>query len=139
MICKIDETDQMILCELRDNSKRPIRELAKKLHMHPNTVLQRIKKLEKEGIIRKYVAELDYKKMGYDIHVIVMIKVRKGRAGDKEQLNDITHIPQVQSLHAVTGAYDLIATVRVRNRDELLEVLRRIHDQIGRASCRERV
>ena len=121
-----DSTDLAILRELRKDCKRPVRELAKKLKIHPNTLLQRIKKLEKEKIIVKYMAEVDYHKIGYDLHAIIMGKVRKGRAGDPDQLSDLSAIPEVQSLYAATGAYDIIAVVKVKNRDQLVDVVRRI-------------
>jgi DNA-binding Lrp family transcriptional regulator len=121
-----DSTDLAILRELRDDCKRPVRELAKKLKIHPNTLLQRIKKLEKEKIIVKYMAEVDYHKIGYDLHAIIMGKVRKGRAGDPEQLADLTAIPEIQSLYAATGVYDIVALVKVKNRDQLVEVVRKI-------------
>ena len=121
-----DATDLEILREIRKDCKRPVRELAKKLKIHPNTLLQRIKKLEKEKTIIKYMAEIDYHKLGYDLHAIIMGKVRKGRAGDPEQLSDLSAIPEVQSLYAVTGNYDIIVLVRVKNRDQLVEVIRRI-------------
>ncbi len=123
---KLDDTDLMILRELRENCKRPVRELAKELRIHPNTLIQRIKKLEKQKVIIRYTAEVDFRKLGYDLHAIIMGEVRKGRAGDQEQLNEITKMPQVQYLYAVTGAYDIIASVRVRNRDELVSVLGKI-------------
>jgi len=121
-----DATDLEILREIRKDCKRPVRELAKKLKIHPNTLLQRIKKLEKEKTIIKYMAEIDYHKLGYDLHAMIMGKVRKGRAGDPEQLADLSAIPEVQSLYAVTGNYDIIALVRVKNRDQLVEVIRKI-------------
>jgi len=123
---KLDSIDRMILSELRKNCKRPVRELAKELRVHPNTLLQRIKKLEKEKVIVGYMAEIDYRKLGYDLHAIVMGKVRKGRAGDPEQLADLSSIPEVQSLYAVTGAYDIIMVVKVKNRDGLVDVIRKI-------------
>ncbi len=121
-----DSIDLEILRELRNNCKQPVRELAKKLDVHPNTILQRIKKLEKEKVIIKYLAEVDYRKLDYDLHAVIMGKVRKGRAGDPEQLADLSAIPQVQSLYAVTGAYDIFLVVRVKDRDQLTEVIRKI-------------
>ena len=90
-----DEKDLAILRELRNDCKRSVREMAKKLAIHPNTILQRIKKLEKEKVIIKYMAEIDYRKLDYDLHALIMGKVRKGRAGDPEQLADLSAIPEV--------------------------------------------
>jgi Lrp/AsnC family leucine-responsive transcriptional regulator len=123
---KYDNIDLMILNELRENCKKPVKEIARKLHIHPNTLLMRVKKLEKEKVIVKYQAEIDYRKLGYELHVIVMVRVRKGRAGDPEQLADLSSIPEIQALYACTGMYDVIAVARVKDRDELVKVLRKI-------------
>jgi len=123
---KYDNMDLLILKELREDCKKPVREIAKKLRIHPNTVLMRIKRLEQEKVIVKYQAEIDYRKVGYELHVIMMIKVRKGRAGDPEQLSDLSSIPEVQALYACTGAYDVIAVARVKDRDELVNLTRKV-------------
>ncbi|MFH1394322.1 MAG: Lrp/AsnC family transcriptional regulator [Candidatus Micrarchaeota archaeon] len=123
---KIDQTDIEILSELVDNAKTPTKELARKLGIHPNTLLQRIKRLEKEEVIKKYMAKIDYSKVGYDLHVILMMRVRKGRAGDLEQLKDLLKIKEIETLYATTGMWDLIGSVRVKNRQHLLDVIQRI-------------
>jgi DNA-binding Lrp family transcriptional regulator len=123
-----DHIDMEIIHELRDNCKRSIREFAKKLGIHPNTLLQRIKKLEKEKVILKYTAEIDYFKLGYDIHAVVLGEARKGRAGDPEQLAQLSAIPEIQSLYACTGLYDIIAVIKVKDRDQLVKVLQKIGD-----------
>ena len=123
---KIDTVDLMILKELRKDCKRPMRELAQKLRMHPNTLLQRIKRLEKSKIVRRYHADIDYKALGYDMHSVVMIKIRKSGLEDKDLLKDVAAMPEVVSLYAVTGGADVIATVKAKNRDDLVRVLRAI-------------
>lgn len=129
MKAKIDAIDLMILKELRDNSKRSMRELAQKLRVHPNTLLQRIKKLEKSKIIKKYHAEVDYKALGYDMHAVVMIKIRRRGLEDENLLKDVAILPEVQSLYAVTGGADVIAIVKAKNRDDLVRLLKRIQSE----------
>jgi len=126
---KVDTMDLMILRELRDDCKRPMRELAQKLRMHPNTLLQRIKRLEKSKIIRKYHADIDYKELGYDMHAIVTIRIKKSGLEDEKLLNDVAKLPEIQSLYAVTGGADCIAVVKAKNRDDLVRVLRTIQTE----------
>ena len=126
---KVDTVDLMILRELRDDCKRPMRELAQKLRMHPNTLLQRIKRLEKSQIIRRYHADIDYKALGYDMHAVVMIKIKKSGLEDENLLEDVANLPEVQSLYAVTGGADCIAIVKSKNRDDLVRVLRVIQTE----------
>lgn len=126
---KIDTVDLMILRELRNDCKRPMRELAQKLRMHPNTLLQRIKRLEKSKIIQKYHAEVDYKALGYDMHSIVMIRIKKSGLEDEGLLKDVATLPEVQSLYAVTGGADVIAIVKAKNRDDLVRILKTIQSE----------
>jgi Lrp/AsnC family transcriptional regulator for asnA, asnC and gidA len=126
---KIDTIDLLILKELRNDCKRPVRILAQKLKMHPNTLLQRIKRLEKAKIIRKYHADVDYKVLGYDMHAIVMIKIRKSGLEDDNLLKDLVGLPELQALYAVTGGADCIAIIKAKNRDDLVRVLRIIQTQ----------
>jgi DNA-binding Lrp family transcriptional regulator len=126
---KVDAVDLMILRELRSDCKRPMRELANKLRMHPNTLLQRIKRLEKSKIIRKYHADIDYKSLGYDMHAVVMIKIKKSGLEDENLLVDVAKLPEVVSLFAVTGVSDCIAIVKAKNRDDLVRILKAIQSQ----------
>ena len=126
MTNKLDETDLVILKELRADCKRPMRELSHKLHMHPNTLLQRIKKLEKTKIIRKYYADVDYKALGYDMHAVVTIKIRKSGLENPNLLKEVAGLPEVESLYAVAGSADCIAVVKAKNRDDLVRVLQTI-------------
>lgn len=126
---KVDDTDLLILKELREDCKRPVRELAQTLRMHPNTLLQRIKRLEKTGIIRRYHADVDYKALGYDMHAIVTIRIKKSGLEDEKLLNEVAHVPEVQSLYAVTGSNDCIAVIKAKNRDDLVRILRVIQTQ----------
>jgi len=126
---KVDTVDLLILRELRDDCKRPMRELAQKLRMHPNTLLQRIKRLEKTKLIRRYHADIDFKELGFDMHAIVMIKIRKSGLQEDNLLKSVANLPEVQSLYAVTGGADCIAIVKARNRDDLVRILQIIQTQ----------
>ena len=121
----LDYLDFSILSYLRQNSKMPIKKMAKELDIHPNTLIQRIKKMEKNSVIKKYAACVDYSKTGYDLHVIVMLKVRKGAAG-LSQLSELTKIKELKSVYATTGLWDAITICVVKNRQHLLDVIERI-------------
>jgi Lrp/AsnC family transcriptional regulator for asnA, asnC and gidA len=126
---KVDTVDLLILRELRDDCKRPMRELAQKLRMHPNTLLQRIKRLEKSKIVRRYHADIDFKALGYDMHAVVMIRIKKSGLEEEKLLNNVAALPEVQSLYAVTGGADCIAIVKAKNRDDLVRILKIIQTE----------
>lgn len=120
---KIAGMDLDILRELRENCDRPVRELAHKLKMHPNTLLQHIKKLETSKVILKYTAEIDYTKLGYDLQAVIMIKVGKEVRSKWEILEEMRAFKDVVALYAITGGYDLMAIVKTKNRKTLTDLL----------------
>ncbi|MBU0590603.1 Lrp/AsnC family transcriptional regulator [Candidatus Micrarchaeota archaeon] len=123
---KIDTIDLMILRELRNDCKRPMRELAQKLKMHPNTLLQRIKKLESSKFIRGYQADIDYSAVGYDIQGVIIMKVKSSQLENEEVLNDLAKLPEIVALYSVTGGIDCMAIFKVRTRESLLVLLKHI-------------
>lgn len=131
MIRDVDELDILILKELRKNCKKSLRELAKELGTHPNTVLQRIKKLEKDGVIIKYVAEVDYSKVGHDMHAIIRMKVNKDAHNHRrwDIFNELKAFKDITALYAITGTYDMLAVVKTRNRDSLTELITALNDK----------
>lgn len=121
---KFDKLDLMILNELRENCKQSIRQLAKKLGTHPNTLMQRIKNLENEKIIIKYSAQINFKKIGYDLHTLIWIKVTKDARSGWDVLDDLKKVSALASCYAVTGVYDILAIARTKNRDELTKLIK---------------
>ncbi len=127
----IDIVDVSILRELKNDCKQSYRTLATKLGVHPNTLMQRIKKLEKEKVIIGYHADIDYRKLGYDYHGVSMIRTKKSKITESMwEFDDIKKIPELEALYTVTGQYDAIAVIRVKNREQLVEVLKRMQQNL---------
>ncbi|HLC38102.1 MAG TPA: AsnC family transcriptional regulator, partial [Candidatus Norongarragalinales archaeon] len=61
---KLDELDEKLVWELSGNSRRSLREIAKKLGSSTSTVAQRVRRLEQEKIVKRYGADLDWEKLG---------------------------------------------------------------------------
>jgi DNA-binding Lrp family transcriptional regulator len=123
---RIDGTDMSILKELRKDCKQPLKALAGKLKIHPNTLMQRVKRLEKLKVIRGYQADIDYEKLGYDMHAIAMIKIRRRGLEKKALLEHVLGLPELEGLYAVTGAADCMAVVKAKGRNDLLRVLKEV-------------
>jgi DNA-binding Lrp family transcriptional regulator len=131
---KYDDLDIAILRELRDHANLPYREIAKRLKAHPNTVMMRIKRLEKAGVIRKYSADIDYSKFGLKMRAVIMMKTRGVnvlKVEKNNQVNRILKIPQLIAFYGVTGPYDAVAFVEVKDIEELTEVIAKIQDTPG--------
>jgi len=121
----LDKTDKRIVAALVENSKVMSKELSRKLRIHPNTLLQRLKKLEKEGVIKGYTAVVDYKKVEHLMQVMVSLKIEMIK-GWEEHLRPLSRLPEVEAFLLITGEYDVIAIVRVRDELHLANLLRRM-------------
>lgn len=126
-----DDLDIGILRELREDAKVSYKKLAEKLKTHPNTLMQRIKRLEKDGVIRKYSVDIDYQKLGLEFKAIILMRTRNVNVTTAKEFRDITKMPQVISLYGTAGQYDAIAMVEVRSIKELTEVVGRIQNTPG--------
>jgi Lrp/AsnC family transcriptional regulator, regulator for asnA, asnC and gidA len=101
---ELDKTDQNIIYELSINSRISLRELALKLNVSFVTAMNRIKKLEKQKIIKGYYAKIDFEKCGYDVKVLIEVRIAKGKLFELE--NKIAKSPNVFAVYDTTGEYD---------------------------------
>ncbi len=124
-----DELDEKIILALESNSRVSFRELAKTLGSSTSTVALRVKRMESSGIIRRYAADLDREKLGFDLTALIEITIR-GQPLLKVQAQ-IARLPQVVSVWDITGHFDSIVLVRVRNRRELSATVKKILDVDG--------
>ena len=121
---RLDETDVKILKTLLSDARLSSRRIAKRCGVSIGTVLSRIKKMEKEGIIRGYSALVDHEKLGYELTVVSEITVSKGRLLEME--NQIARLPDVCCVYDVTGLIDAIIIAKFKNREELSKFTKRL-------------
>lgn len=120
----IDEKDLVILDSLKENSKLTTQQISKKTRIAVTTVHNRIKKLEKLGIIEGYGLKLDHKKLGYGITAYILISVSynlpSGRKVEQFDIcNKIKVLDGVESVNIVAGVSDIVVKVRTKDVDEL--------------------
>lgn len=119
----LDELDKRIIHEMSISSQGSYRQIAKRLGIHPTTLIQRIKNLEEKGIIRGYRANLDYLKLGYEFMAVVHVYVD----GDLlEVQRNIKNMDNVVAVFDVTGECDSIVWVACRNREEFSGIIKRM-------------
>jgi len=130
-IQKIDKTDLDILNLLSTNSRIPLIEIGKKLNLDPKVIQYRIKKLEKEGIILRYVVAVDYSKLEFKFTQIDII------------LKDLDCVPEIteffnrtnRCIHSIEmlGKYDLTIEIFVESDELQRKIIGEFRDKfIGR-------
>jgi len=108
----LDPTDRRILAMLQDNAKIPQAEMAKAVGLTAPSINERVRKLERAGYIRGYVALLNERKLGHDItaFVEVFIEHPKFEAGFIEA---VSTLDEVLECHHITGEFSLLLKVKV--------------------------
>lgn len=116
----LDELDIRILDELQGDARIANAELARRLNLSPPAVHARVRRLEEQGYIRRYSALLDRERLGFDMLCFVSITLQMHTRQQVQQFRAaVQQIPQVLECHHVTGEYDYLLKVTVRNRKEL--------------------
>ncbi|MBI4981306.1 Lrp/AsnC family transcriptional regulator [Candidatus Woesearchaeota archaeon] len=120
---KLDETDLKILDVLKDNSKLSTSKLSKKTGIPITTVFNRIKKLEREKIIRKYTINVDEKRLGklltayIVIHYDISVWDKESTRG--ELRHQLLSLPNVEEIKYISGRFDILLKVCIKDMDEL--------------------
>src|SRR4030042_481025 len=98
---KLDDLDIDILRSLNANARKSFRDIAKELQISLTTVSNRVKAMEKNGVIQGYIPVIDPEKLGYDIMGVIGIKVIHGRIVETER--DLAKEPGVFAVFDSTG------------------------------------
>lgn len=118
----LDKTDERILKNLMVDARSSARQLALKLGMSTVTILSRIKKLEKEKIIKGYTALIDHEKLGYNLTAIIEIIAKKDKILDIEV--ELSKMDNVCGVYDITGNTDTLVIAKFKSRNELSEFVK---------------
>src|SRR3989338_6736130 len=120
----LEETDKKILNIIVENSRLSLRQIAKQADVSVATVMNHLNRLEKEGIIKKYTTKLDYEKIGYDVEVMIDIRISKGKLFEVEK--KISALPNVFAVYDTTGSFDAVVLARFPSRRKMDSFLKKI-------------
>jgi Transcriptional regulators len=104
---KITDADEQLLSLLREDARASTAQIARRLGLSRTTVQSRIDRLEQAGVIRGYTVRIDdaVEQARIRAHIMITVSPKKMAAVVKE----LHAIPEVRSLHSVSGGYDLVA------------------------------
>lgn len=112
----VDELDLKILKLLQSDAKLTAKNLGDKIALSQTPVYERIKKLEKNGVIKKYVALLEPEKLDRGLIVFMNITIGEHKVGSRDELIEtISNLDEVIELFHTSGQFDFVAKVRVSN------------------------
>ena len=119
----MDNVDIKILNYLKENSRQKASSISEEINLSVSAVLERIRKLENSGIIKKYTMVLDRKKIGYDMLAYIEVGLEHPKYYDNFT-EEVLKNKQILSCHYITGDYDFILQV-ITNSSEGLEAVHR--------------
>ncbi|HEX16901.1 MAG TPA: Lrp/AsnC family transcriptional regulator [Thermoplasmatales archaeon] len=120
----LDEKDLKILNRLCMNSRTSIRKLADTLGMKPSSVFNRLKRLERTGVIRRYTLEIDYRLIGKDVQAFVFVRYDPSSKREQDEVaKDIIGIDGCEEVDIITGEWDLLVHVRTSDIPSLSNII----------------
>jgi Lrp/AsnC family leucine-responsive transcriptional regulator len=119
----IDEISLNILKILQEKARIPNVEVARQVGMAPSGVLERIRKLEKQGYIDGYEVRLNPKRFNRSLVAFVIVNTQKA-TDEKNVAKNLSAIPEIQEVHYVAGEDAFLVKVRVSDNEELGQFVR---------------
>ncbi|QPC41367.1 Lrp/AsnC family transcriptional regulator [Kaustia mangrovi] len=121
----ITDKDEELISLLKSNAREPVSSLARKMGVSRSTVQDRLRRLEERGIIAGYALKIGAGFEMSGLRAFVTISAEPGRAVEVAQR--LGRFVQVESIHTVSGKFDMVALVRTRSAEDMDRVL----DDIG--------
>jgi Lrp/AsnC family leucine-responsive transcriptional regulator len=111
---ELDKTDVAILKALQENALVTTKELARTLHLTPTPVYERIKRLEREGYIDRYVALLNKQKLQRGLMVFCNVSLKEhAKNVGKNFVKEIVALPEIIECYNISGQYDFMLKILV--------------------------
>ena len=120
-----DEIDFAILRVLQQDSRKTLQEIGVEVGLSPTSCWTRIKKLEAQGVIKRYTVDIDASKIGYHDSVIVQLTLESHTDETLYEFGKVlATIPEIQEAYLVSGDYDYYIRIRVRDTRDYERLLR---------------
>jgi DNA-binding Lrp family transcriptional regulator len=121
-VTRLDEVDEKLIELLKSDARKSARALAREIGMSPGAVSERVSRLETTGVIKAYRAEIDSSAVGLHVRVLIGVQIQQEPAPE-EIVESLLDIPEVAEVHVVSGQWDLVLLVEVRDGEHLKDVV----------------
>lgn len=120
----VNQKDLEILEILKANCKLPSREISKLTGLPITTIHNRIKKMEKDGIIKAYVANIDNAKIGKNVQAFIQIRLK--HSSPDSAANKLVRMHEIDEVYVISGTMDIMIKVATKDIDSLQYFLDKI-------------
>jgi len=119
----LDRTDIAILALLQNNARLSVKEIAAEVELAPSSTHERIKRMRETDVLRGLHVEVNPKALGIGLEALLMIELSKHRRSTVDSfLDDVVKVPEVRFAFLVSGRYDMIVHVVVRDTQHLKDL-----------------
>lgn len=123
---KMNKKDEKIIEILKDNCRMPAKEISRRTGIPITTVCNRVRALERDGIIKKYQAVVDNQKIGKGIEAFIRIDVKRD---PEEIVSKFASRPEVEECYVISGSVEVMLKVAMPSVAEL-------HDFVAKLKSR---
>lgn len=118
----IDKIDRQILTIIQGNGRISNAEISRQVGMAPSAVLERMRKLERKGVIKGFEAVLRPKDVGFTLTAFTFVRVEES-VGAMDTGKALAQVPGVLEMHYTAGQDSYLAKVRARDTEHLQFIL----------------
>ena len=119
-----DAVDWRLLAELQADARLSYNELARRVHLSPPAVAERVRRLEQAGVITGYAAQVDAAKAGQPLLAFIQLRCRQGSCLLKTTGSE--HYPEIIEIHKLSGEYCTMLKVRATDLAHLEGLIERL-------------
>jgi DNA-binding Lrp family transcriptional regulator len=119
----LDRTDLTLVEAIQTDAAQRLEDLARKVQLAPSSVHERLRRLEREGVIQRWTIDVDAAALGLGVLAFVGIRATKPCS---EYLPALAGIPAIEECHSVAGELSMLLKVRVANTAALMELVERL-------------
>lgn len=114
----LDQKDLAILRILQKDARATVKDISAAIQLSTTPVHERIKRLEQQGIIKQYVALLDYKKLNRGLMVICYVSLREhNKIAGSKFIQSIMRLNEILECYSISGEFDFLLKVLTHNMD----------------------
>lgn len=129
----LDSIDIKILQQLQKNSRLTIKELGALVQLSPSPVFERMKRLEREGFIKKYVAVLDAEKIEHGFIVFCYLSMKQHSYENAQRIMQaVQDIPEIVECYNISGDYDFMLKIYTKDMKQYQQFILKI---LGDMDC----
>lgn len=118
------DLDLKIINYLQKKGRASLREVASRVGVSATTVSNRVKELEKDGVIKHFKPLIDYRKLGFQLTAVTMIKAQGNEIIDiARKLKEDNHLTHV---YEITGEFDILAIGKFRDQESMNKEIKKL-------------